>query len=391
MMRKVIAVVVVIGAIAAFVLVVVSRDADVRDVRAQISVADALRGDTTGFARATRPGSVRLPMDHAAHPDYKTEWWYFTGNLSTESGRELGYQFTIFRTALVAPQRSRADHSSRWRADQLYTAHMAVSDPEGGRFLFADRNSRAALGLAGTELMPFRVWTEGWEIRQVGSDALEAAIEADGGSFAVALTLQPTRPPVLHGDGGLSPKSRDGLNASYYYSYPRLATTGSVRIESERFDVTGMTWMDHEWSTSALSETQVGWDWFALRLSNGQDLMYFQVRERDPTDEPFVEATLVSPTGQSERLLAEDVELTVTDTWTSSSSGGVYPSSWKLEVPQRAIRLEIAPLMADQELRLAVQYWEGAVTIDGTVAGTAVTGRGYVELTGYSDAAFGQR
>ncbi len=388
-MRKSLMIVVVLAALSALVIVV-SRDEHPGIVRARISVADALKGDTTGFARATRPASIQLPEDHGGHPQYKTEWWYYTGNLTTESGRELGYQFTIFRTALTAPGRVSTNRSSKWRATQLYTAHMAVSDPAEGRFLFADRSSREAMRMAGSDAAPFRVWVETWEIRQTGARPMDALVVADAANFALSLELRPARGPVLHGDRGLSPKSREGVDASYYYSYPRLATTGTIQIETERFEVTGVTWMDHEWSTSTLSETQVGWDWFALRLSSGHDLMYFQVRDRDPAEAPFAEATLVSPAGEAARLPAGEVRLTVTDTWTSRRTGGTYPSGWIMEIPRQAIRVEITPLMTDQELRLAVQYWEGAVSVDGMVGGLPATGRGYVELTGYTDAAFGQ-
>ncbi len=357
-------------------------------IRASLSVAEALQSDTTGYARATRPGNISLPDDHGPHPEFKTEWWYYTGNLEcVDTGSPIGFQFTVFRTAL-APEPA---EGSDWRTTQIYSAHMAVSDAASGVFLFDDKTSRGAAHLAGATASPFRAWVEDWEIRQVGETAMHSVLRATATLFSLDLTLEPKRPPVFHGENGLSPKSHEPDNASYYYSFTRLSSKGRVTVRGRVCEVEGLTWMDHEWSTSALGPTQVGWDWFALRLSNGWDLMYFQVREQDPAvKQPFVEGTVVSEDGNAIRLDRSDLILQVTDRWKSGASGAEYPSGWRLEIPDRQIRLDIQPILDDQELRLAVQYWEGAVSIVGTAGGEPVTGEGYVELTGYADEAFGE-
>ncbi len=365
-----------------------NKDGDDQSIRASMSVAEALQGDTTGFARANRPGNINLPSDHGPHPDFKTEWWYYTGNLEcADTGSPIGFQFTVFRTALVPDQPNGSD----WRTNQIYTAHMAISDAESGAFLFDDKTSRGAVDLAGASASPFRAWVEDWEVRQVGTIAMQSSLRATSDDFGLDLTLSPERPPIFHGESGLSPKSDDPDNASYYYSFTRLRTAGTVDVRGRECEVEGLTWMDHEWSTSALSPTQVGWDWFALRLSNGWDVMYFQVRERDPAAKPpFVEGSLVLEDGEHVRLDRSDVRLLVTDRWTSDASGGEYPSAWRLEIPERQVDIAISPVLEDQELRLAVQYWEGAVSIAGVADGEPVAGEGYVELTGYADAAFGE-
>ncbi|MDX1741832.1 MAG: carotenoid 1,2-hydratase, partial [Rhodothermales bacterium] len=289
-----------------------------------ISVAEALQGDTTGYRRATFPASIRFPADHGAHPEYKTEWWYFTGNLGTESGRPFGYQFTLFRTALTPDSTA---GSSPWRSNQLYTAHFAVSDIEAGRFYSSERAARSAVGLAGVEVAPLRAWLEDWSLEQVGPTGLDARLRATEGDYAIDLRLTPTRQPLLHGYDGFSPKDADSTNASYYYSYTRLASEGFVVVGSDTLRVSGSTWMDHEWSTSALGPGQVGWDWFALRLSDGTDMMYFQVRDT-VGDTPFVEGTVRGPNGEVTRLSPESVTFRATDRWESPETRIVYPSGW---------------------------------------------------------------
>ncbi|MBT8400343.1 MAG: carotenoid 1,2-hydratase [Rhodothermia bacterium] len=370
------------------IFALINGNGDREPIRASISVAEALRSDTTGFARANRPGRISFPDDHGPHPEFKTEWWYYTGNLDcADTGSPIGFQFTVFRNALVPEPAVGTD----WRTNQLYSAHMAVSDGRTGVFLFADKTSRGAAGLAGATASPFRAWVQDWEVRQVGETAMHSSLRATATDFSLDLTLQPERPPIFHGENGLSPKSDDPDNASYYYSFTRLRSTGTVAVRGRACEVEGLTWMDHEWSTSALGPTQVGWDWFALRLSNGWDLMYFQVREQNPeVKRPFVEGTLVEDSADPIRLDRTDITLEVTDRWKSDASGGEYPAGWTLEIPDRQVRLDIQPIIDDQELRLAVQYWEGAVSIVGVAAGSPVTGEGYVELTGYADEAFGE-
>ena len=359
-------------------------------IETSVAVSEAMSGgDTTGYAKATEVRDFVFPDDHGPHRDFKLEWWYFTGNMDSEAGRRFGYQFTIFRVALTPSDSILQGRVSDWATNQFYMGHAALSDLDGEGFYEAERFSREAGGLAGARAVPFRVWLEDWEAASLGTSGsdqifpMRVRASEEGTGFDLQLT--PAKPYVLQGDRGLDPKGPGEGNASYYYSYTRLNTTGTVMVAGERFDVSGLSWMDREWSTSALGEGQVGWDWFALQLSNGDDLMYYQIREADGAAGIYSNGILVDPEGRKTAFEHDDVELTVIDTWRSPLSDAEYPAGWRLRVPEQDVDLRIEPLMADQELDVSVRYWEGAVRIEGTIRGEPVTGRGYVEMTGYGD------
>jgi predicted secreted hydrolase len=340
--------------------------------QASLSVAGQLRTQNDqGYAKALKPRQFRFPQDHGLHPEFRTEWWYYTGNLSTREGRRFGFQLTFFRSALAPSMPERA---SAWATRQAYLAHLTVSDIAGGRFHSFERWSRGALGLAGAESEPFRVWLEDWS-----AEGVPMRLRAHEDSVAIDLVLQPGKPPVLQGDRGLSRKSEKPGNASYYYSLTRMPASGTIRLGSERFEVSGLAWMDREWSTSSLGKDQVGWDWFAIHLEDGRDLMLYQLRRKDGTPDPTSSGMLIDPQGGSRPLTLEDFELEVTHRWTSPRSGAVYPAGWRLRIPSEALDLRIEPLLPDQEVDVSFRYWEGAVGISGTAKG-----RGYVELTGYT-------
>ncbi len=352
------------------------------------TVTAVLAGDEPGgFAHATAPRAFRFPDDHGPHPEFRHEWWYFTGNLKGAGGRRFGYQLTFFRFALSpsgAPARG-----SRWGAGQAYMAHFSVTDVRGNAFRHFERFGRGALGLAGVNARPFRVWIDDWSA-EGGTDSLPPIrLRAGEEGTSVDLALESDRSPVLQGDRGLSRKGAVPGNASYYYSMTRLATCGTVRIGGESFRVEGNSWLDREWGTSALGEEHAGWDWFALQLSDGRDLMFYRLRRRDGGAERFSAGTLARPDGSSRSLSADDVEIEALEHWRSPSSGVRYPSRWRLRVPSEGIELTVVPRVADQELRTFVRYWEGAVSAVGSSRGRPVNGEGYVELTGYGDKASG--
>ncbi|MBK8988861.1 MAG: hypothetical protein IPM39_22760 [Chloroflexi bacterium] len=340
--------------------------------------------DTAGFARATEANAIQFPRDLGPHPDYQTEWWYYTGNLEGADGRLFGYQFTIFRRALTpaTPHAALPNPQSDWRTNQIYLSHFTLSDVANGDFYPHERFSRGAAGLAGAQAEPYQVWLEDWTISEVAPG--EVRLQADGGDVALDLTLTQTMPPVLHGDGGLSPKGEEPGNASYYYSIIRQETAGTIRIGEELFDVIGLSWKDHEYSTSALSADAVGWDWFSLQLDNGGGLMLFQIRNADGSLEPFSSGSYIAPDGTITHLALADFTIAVLDTWLSPTSGGEYPAGWRISIPKLALELEGRPLLPNQELNVSTTYWEGAVEFSGTLAGAPVTARGYVELTGYA-------
>ncbi|MDX1608996.1 MAG: lipocalin-like domain-containing protein [Halofilum sp. (in: g-proteobacteria)] len=338
----------------------------------------ALGGDPDpGFARATEIRPFAFPHDHGAHPAFRNEWWYVTGNLDDGAGRRYGFQLTLFRIGL-AP--GRAQRASAWATHQVWMGHLALTDVAGGRFHAAERFARGGdLGLAGAARDPVRIWLEDWRLER-GEDG-DWQIAAATDTFALELALRPQKPPVPQGERGLSRKSDEPGNASYYYSLPRLAVDGAIRVAGERRPVRGHAWLDREWSTSALGAGQVGWDWFALQLDDGRDLMVYRLRRRDGATDPHSAGSLIGPDGVKTALDHRDVAIEVLERWTSPR-GTTYPARWRLDAPGLDGPLTVVPVLPDQELDLSVRYWEGAVDVlrDGEPVG-----RGYVELAGYAE------
>jgi predicted secreted hydrolase len=378
-MNRLVSIVIVILAASMAVATWVSVDMNSDTATAErLNVVDALGDhDTSGYARADGPRQFRFPDDHGAHPRFRNEWWYFTGNLRAANGRRFGYQFVIFRIALKPAS---SIHPSRWAGNQVYMSHFALTDPHAQRFIFQERFSRPAIGLAGAQSQPFRVWLENWSVTEVGDNRWE--LHATTPRIRLQLELQPQKPVVLQGEKGLSRKNSTSGNASYYYSIPRLATHGRVTIDEVTHAVDGESWLDREWSTSALGDDQVGWDWLSLQLSNGYDLMFYQLRRKDGAIDPFSSGTLIDPDGQTVPLRGNDISIDVLETW-QSPRGGRYPSRWRLRIPSRDMDMVIRPIQADQELDVSVRYWEGAVDFTGRQDGVEISGHGYVELTGY--------
>ena len=368
-----------------------------------------------------------LPADHGPHFDYQTEWWYYTGNVAAADGRRFGFQLTFFRRGLSPGPPPEGPGLS---SNQVYFAHFAITDVAAGRHTAAERFSRGAGGLAGASGEPFAVWLEDWRAssRGEGSGAAPparvrasewrsarrsverrrqhgAAGRARRGvrSLSLDLELRATKPLVAHGDRGLSPKSDEPGNASYYVGYTRMAARGRIGSadtaagpSGERaVDVTGEAWFDHEWSTSALGSGAVGWDWFSLQLDDGRELLHFQIRREDGGIEPVSGGTLVERDGRTRRLSRDDVRIEVLRRWTSPDTGATYPSRWRLAVPSEGLDLAVEPWLEAQEMRTSFVYWEGAVRVSDAAApdsdagrrrpdGPRVTGHGYVELTGYA-------
>jgi predicted secreted hydrolase len=343
--------------------------------------------DPTGFARAFEPLDWEFPRNFGAHPEYQTEWWYYTGNVKTADGRHFGFQFTIFRRGLLPEA---ADAGSEWRSNQLYMAHFTVSDINGGRFLHEERFSRGAADLAGATVDPlYRVWLENWQVEALNDDATLTRISAEAEGYAVDLQLDQLKPPALQGDGGLSAKSEEAGNASHYYTLSRLATEGTITIGGETFSVTGYAWKDHEFSTSALGTNALGWDWFGLQFDDNRELMVGQIRQVDGGRDPYFGGLLINPDGTTEYLAADDFVIEATGTWESPHTGAVYPSGWVITVnPTNSppFTITVTPQMLDQELHGGgIAYYEGSVRITGDA-----TGYGYAELTGYVDAMTGR-
>jgi predicted secreted hydrolase len=334
-----------------------------------------------GFQRAEGPRNWSFPIDFGPHPDYQTEWWYYTGNLESEGGERFGYQLTIFRRA-VLPEADRAKRESALATDQIYMGHFALSDISAGEHYAFERFMRGAAGLAGAQTEPYQVWLENWQIEEIAEGRYRLTAKQD--QIALDLFLDDLKGPILHGDRGYSRKGPEKGNASHYYSQTRLKSSGKVQTPQGSFRVSGLSWKDHEFSTKALSAGQVGWDWFSIQLIDGSELMIFQIRRSDGTIDPFSSGTWISSNGEVIPLERKDFEIQVEDTWTSPNTGAEYPSKWTLSIPMQELRLRATPLLADQEMNVSYNYWEGAVEVDGIMQGTSISGSGYVEMTGYA-------
>ena len=346
-----------------------------------VAVSSALGGDdNAGYQRAYAPRPFQFPADHGPHPEFRNEWWYVTGNLADASGRRFGYQLTLFRIAL-SPTAPPTD--SPWRANQVYMGHFALTDVADNRHYGFERFSRGALGLAGAQTTPFRVWLEDWTLAGTEIDAFPLRIRAREDDIALDLTLDAGKPVVLQGDQGLSQKSAEPGNASYYYSHTRLPTQGIVSVGRRNFTVSGASWLDREWSTSVLGPDQSGWDWFALQLDDGRELMFFRLRRKDGRMDSFSTGTLVEANGQTRRLRWNDVEMQPLGEWVSPQTRDRYPAGWRLRLPAEKLDLTVTPKIADQEMRLTVRYWEGAVAVNGRASDRTISGQGYLEMTRY--------
>ncbi|MEO5657722.1 MAG: lipocalin-like domain-containing protein [Nitrospiria bacterium] len=338
-----------------------------------------------GFASAAPGYRFVFPRDHGPHPAYQTEWWYYTGRLTSESGRSYGYQLTFFRRGIDAEGVRR--NPSKWALKNVFLAHFAITDETEKRFTFAEKIRRPGPGSAGAETKAKRlkVWNGQWFAEEREGIIVLSAVE---GSRSVLLRLKPSRPPVIHGRDGVSRKGPGAGQMSHYYSMTRLDTSGTLTIDGRLETVKGLSWMDHEFGSGQLSEHQIGWDWFGLHLDNGMDLMLYRIRRADGTAEPVSSGTLIRPDGSTIHLPLEALSYSIRDTWTSPATKAVYPSRWVIGVPDHEIELTITPTLANQELittkSTRVTYWEGAVTVKGRVDGRSVGGSGYVELTGYA-------
>jgi len=337
-----------------------------------------------GWLRADRPHIWKFPEDDGSHPAFRTEWWYFTGNLSDAAGARYGYELTFFRQGV---RFASADPGNPWSIRDLYLAHFAITDVSRSAFRAVDLMSRSGPGLAGASTERLDVWLMDWSARS-GEEGIRLAARKAG--LELALRLKPRKPVVLHGTNGLSRKGEAEGEASYYASLTDLETSGRITMGSGRpsVEVSGTSWFDHEFSSNMLAEDQAGWDWFSLHLSDGRDLMLYLMRRADGSVEGVSSGTLVDREGGSRHLSKADFRVTVLDRWRSMKSGGIYPSRWRIEIPKAGLDLVLAPLLADQELVAAglpdLVYWEGAVAGEGGAGGRAVKAEGYAELTGYS-------
>jgi predicted secreted hydrolase len=342
------------------------------------------------------PGwNYEFPRDHGSHPDFKTEWWYFTGNLATKDGREFGYQLTFFRQGIQ--RELPADTESRFAVRDLWFAHFAVADLSRQTYRHFHRWSRGAFSEAGARIAgkpsPASsrwLWIDHWTAQQTADGPW--LLEAHEENIAISLELRPLKPPIFHGENGVSQKAAGPGRASHYYSFTRLATIGTIEIDGQHFPVEGLSWYDHEWATNQLTEKQEGWDWFSLQFADGTELMLFQIRQKDGGRDPFSGGTWIDAAGNSRIIRDEDFRLIPLQHWSSPTTKGRYPISWQLEIPPLDLQLAISTPLAQQEFNQPpIYYWEGAIRANGRRGGQPLQGRGYLEMTGYGSPIVGMQ
>lgn len=322
-----------------------------------------------------------FPRDFFEHPDFQTEWWYYTGNLQGRDGRHFGFELTFFRRAVDQGQ----TEARPWDVRHLYLAHFAVSDLDGQRFYHTERLNRAGPGIAGASAPMSRIWNGNWQV--VWRDS-EQELQAGDNRFQLHLRLHPEKPPVIHGENGVSQKAAGAGRASYYISLTRVAASGGVELNGAKHEVSGLAWMDHEFFTDQLTPEQAGWDWICLQLHDNTELMLFRIRRKDGSLDPFSAGTFMDARGKSIHLRSTDFAMQpLGDTWTSPATHATYPIAWNITIVSLGIELRVHTKLADQELAtnggFVPSYWEGAISVEGRPGASALDGVGYLEMTGY--------
>ena len=358
-----------------------SIDRNLKKQPAKVETIFSNINDSAEYERVITPRQFNFPEDFGSHDTFKSEWWYYTGNVFDGNGRQFGYQLTFFRNALptVVAQEVR---SSAWATDQIYLAHFTLTDTENNRHYQFETMSRGAVGLAGAKTDPnFEVWLYDWSVEQIDLDTFKIHAEKD--DISIELVLTDKKGVVLHGNMGLSQKGPQSGNASNYFSQTQLETDGKITIGEEDYSVYGFSWMDHEFGTSALGAGQIGWDWFSIQLDSNMEFMYFQIRDNEGNISPYSSGSFIGPDGIIENIGYGDVQLEVLDFW-NTSDGYEYPSGWLIKSEKMKLELTVEPVMRDQENNFFFRYWEGSVKISGYIENEPVNGYGYVELTGYA-------
>lgn len=320
----------------------------------------------------------QFPRDYFNHPEYQTEWWYYTGNLTSADGHRFGFELTFFRQGI-----SRKPDSSTWYVHDLYMAHLALSDISGDHFYHSERINRAGPGIAGIDQAGGLIWNGNWQVHlQDGDQQLRGGTEAVG----LDLDMRPAKPVVIQGQEGVSQKAEGAGHASHYLSFTRLLTSGSIEVKGRSYRVQGTSWMDHEFFTGSMASDESGWDWVGLQFNDNTELMLYRMRHRDGSVDPYSSGSYVAADGTSTFLSAKDFVMTPAGSdWTSPVTKGRYPLRWNLLIPRLGIRMDISTPLQDQELSGGVgpSYWEGAVEVTGQHANKPVQGFGYLEMTGY--------
>jgi predicted secreted hydrolase len=345
------------------------------------------------FVIATAPYVFAFPGDHGAHPLYQSEWWYFTGHVRSSSGRRFGYELTFFRVRLqpgdVVPAPV-ASARSRWRGDQVYAVHFAITDEAGRKFVHTERVARQALGLGSAVKGRLAVRADDWSLlgEPLANPKEERmTLHAADAQNGLDLVQVPEKPPAIHGRGGVFRKGACASCASHYYSYTRLRTRGTLRYAGTRLNVDGTSWMDHEFGTNQLDPSEVGWDWMSLQLNDGREVMLCMFRRKDGSLAPQSAGSLIERDGRVRALPLSAFRVTATGRWHSAQTAVDYPSGWRVQISSAQLDVVLAPAVPNQEIvpSSGPAYWEGAVDVRDAAAPGRTRGQGYVELTGYTE------
>lgn len=329
-----------------------------------------------------------FPRDHFAHPEYQTEWWYYTGNLRAADGHRFGFELTFFREGIRLSAEQVANTAVTWKPDPIYLAHLAVSDIDGREFYHAERVNRAGPGLAGISLEQQRYWNGNWQVRWKSFQSQDQELEAVADRFSLKLDLTPEKPLVIHGQNGIDRKGPLPAEASHYISFTRLRASGTLEWKSKTYPLDGVAWMDHEFFSEPRDNTLAGWDWFAIQLDNDEELMLYRLRRTSGARDSYSSGTFIDASGQAHSLSASEFSLMPVEIWQSPASGAGYPISWSISVPSLGLALREETALPNQELfstsAASPSYWEGAVTYTGRIRSQPVKGIGYLEMTGYA-------
>ncbi len=341
--------------------------------------------------QTAQPGyRFEFPRDHFSHPDYQTEWWYYTGNLRSADGHRYGFELTLFRQGTRLAPKVLEMEKPPWRPDQLYLAHLALSDIDGKTFYHTERLNRAGPGLAGTALRDGRYWNGNWSVRWNALPGVTQELVAVCERFTLRLNLQPAKPAVIQGQNGVSQKGPAKGQASHYVSFTRIRATGDLIQNGSALRVDGLVWMDHEFFTEPPLSDLSGWDWFAVQLNTNEELTLYQLRNKSGARDPYSSGSYVDARGSAHFLSAKEFTLSPAEPWNSPHSGARYPTAWHISVPSLDLDLDATTALRDQELwnsnGTSPSYWEGAVTYRGTLRGKPAEGVGYLEMTGYKEA-----
>lgn len=341
------------------------------------------------FQQALPGYKYEFPRDYFDHPEYQTEWWYYTGNLRAADGRRFGFELTFFRHGL----HPEIEQAGTWDVRDVYLAHLALSDLSEERFYHQERMNRAGPGIAGVSAKAGRIWDGNWSSQwKDGGQVLQAVAR----NFSVELHLNSQKPPVINGKNGASQKGDGAGRASHYISLTRLDAEGKILLQGEEFEVKGLAWMDHEFFTHQLEPDQTGWDWVSVQLEDKTELMLFRIRRKDGSIDAHSAGTYVDAQGNAQQLELKDFAFEPDGlVWTSLSTEARYPIQWRIAVPKLDLKLEVTTSLREQELpgdgQFVPAYWEGAVDLRGWRGEEPVKGVGYLEMTGYAGGMGGLR